>query len=84
MFLQQNDEGFEQPLTFFSQGLKDYELHYTFVEKHVLVVIRSLKKLRHMLSNNKIQLMVAHPFVKDFLLNKDLNTKRAGWITEAM
>ena len=28
--------------------------------------------------------MVAHPSVKDFLLNKDLNTKRAGWITKAM
>ena len=37
-----------------------------------------------MLSNNKIQLMVAHLSVKDFLLNKDLNTKRVGWITKAM
>ena len=37
-----------------------------------------------MFSNNKIKLLVAHPFVKDFLLNKDLNTKRSGWITKAM
>ena len=28
--------------------------------------------------------MVAHPSVKDFLLNKDLNTKRVGSITKAM
>ena len=28
--------------------------------------------------------MVVHPFVKDFLLNKDLNTKRASRITKAM
>ena len=84
MLVHQNDEGSEQPLAFFSQGLKDYELHYSFVEKHVLAVIRSLKKFRHMLSNNKIKIMVAHHSVKDFLLNKDLNTKRAGWITKAM
>ena len=28
--------------------------------------------------------MVAHPLVKDVLLNKDLNMKRASWITKAM
>ena len=28
--------------------------------------------------------MVAHPSIKDFLLNRDLNTKRADWITKAM
>ena len=28
--------------------------------------------------------MVTHPSVKDFLLNKDLNTQRAGRITKAM
>ena len=37
-----------------------------------------------MLSNNKIELMVVHPLVKDFLLNKDLNTTRASQITKAI
>lgn len=77
MLVQQNEEGLEQPLAFFSQTLKYYELRYTFVEKHVLVVIRSLKKFKHM-SNNRINLMVAHPSVKEFLLSKDLNDKRVG------
>lgn len=81
---QQNDEGLEQPIAFFSQILHDYETRYSFVEKHVLAVIRSLKKFKHMLSNNKSHLLVAHPTVKEFFLNKDINDKRASWITRAM
>ncbi|KAH9298125.1 hypothetical protein KI387_029807, partial [Taxus chinensis] len=46
--------------------------------------IRSLKKFKHLVSNNKVQLLVSHAGVKDFLLNKDLNEKRAGWITRVM
>ncbi|KAH9295059.1 hypothetical protein KI387_038647 [Taxus chinensis] len=81
---QQNKEGLEQPVAFFSQGLEEYETRYSFIEKHVLAVIRSLKKFKHLVSNNKIQLLVSHAGVKDFLLNKDLNEKRAGWITRVM
>ncbi|XP_059066329.1 uncharacterized protein LOC131857648 [Cryptomeria japonica] len=84
MLCQQNYEGQEQPIDFFSQILHDYETRYSFVDKHVLAIIRSLKKFRHMLSNNKIQLMVSHPTVKEFLLTKDINDKRARWITKAM
>ncbi|KAH9308651.1 hypothetical protein KI387_036562, partial [Taxus chinensis] len=46
--------------------------------------IRSLKKFKHLVSNNKVQLLVSHAGVKDFLLNKDLNEKRVGWITRVM
>ncbi|KAH9312130.1 hypothetical protein KI387_027165, partial [Taxus chinensis] len=46
--------------------------------------IKSLKKFKHLVSNNKVQLLVSHVGVKDFLLNKDLNEKRAGWITHVM
>ncbi|XP_059066471.1 uncharacterized protein LOC131857772 [Cryptomeria japonica] len=84
MLVQQNSDGMEQPIAFFSQGLKDYELKYTFVEKHVLAIIRSFEKNRHMLSNNKVTLLVAHHVVIDFLLSKDLGEKRAGWITKVM
>ncbi|KAH9295245.1 hypothetical protein KI387_038833, partial [Taxus chinensis] len=37
-----------------------------------------------MLSNNRIHLMVSHPGVKDFVLNKDMNEKHVGWITKVM
>lgn len=83
MLCQQN-EGLEQPMALFSQVLHNHEVKYSFIEKHVFVVVRSLKKFRHMLSNNRIQLLVAHSTVKDFLLNQDINDKCVGWITKVM
>lgn len=54
------------------------------MEKHVLAIIRSLKKFKHLIFNNKVHLMVSHPSVKELLLSRDLNEKRAGWITKVM
>jgi len=84
ILVQQQSESFKQPIAFFSQGLEEYEQKYSFIEKHFLVVVKSLKKFRHLVSNNKIHLMVAHPSVKEFLLSRDVNEKRAGWITKVM
>jgi len=70
MLVQQNEEGLEQPIAFFNQGLEGYEERYSFVEKHVLAIIRSLKKFRHLISNNKIHLMIAHPSVKESFLTR--------------
>ena len=75
MLVQKNLEGLEQPISFFIKGLEDYEKRYSFVEKHVLSVVKNLKKLRHLLTHNKVILRVAHPSVKEFLLSKDLNEK---------
>lgn len=84
ILVHKNVEGWEQPITFFSKGLEDYEQRYTFVEKKVLDVVKILNKFRNFLSHNKIHLQVAHPSVKDFLLSKDLNEKWVGWITRFM
>lgn len=46
--------------------------------------MRDLKKFRHLLSHNKVHLLVPHASVKDFLLNKDINEKRDGCITRVM
>ena len=75
MLVQKNLEGLEQPITFFSKGLEDYEKRYSFIEKHVLSVIKSLQKFRHFLTHNKVILCVTHPSAKEFLLSKDLNEK---------
>lgn len=71
-------------MAFFIQVLHDYEVKYSFFQKHVFVVVRSLKNFRYMLSNNRLQLLVAHPTVKDFLLNREINDKRASWVTKVM
>lgn len=84
MLTQENDEGLEQPIAFFSKGVEEYEQRYSFVEKYVLAVVKSLKKFKHLLTHSKVHLKVTHPSVKEFLLSKDLNEKRAGWITKVM
>ena len=71
-------------MAFFSEGLKEYEDKYSYVEKQALAVIRALNKFRHLLSHNKIHLLVPHASVKDFLLSKDISEKRAGWIIKVM
>ena len=47
-------------------------------------MVRALKKFRHLLSHNRVHLLVPHASVKDFLLDKDINEKRARWITKVM
>lgn len=64
MLVQKNLEGLEQPITFFSKGLGDFEQRCNFFEKHVLSIVKSLKKFRHLLTHNKMILRVAHPSVK--------------------
>ena len=84
LLTQENDKNKEQPISFFSEGLKEYEEKYSFVEKQALAVIRALKKFKHLLSHSKTHLLVPHASVKDFLLRKDISEKRARWITKVM
>ena len=72
-----NDKEEDKPIAFFSEGLKEYEDKYNYVEKQVLIVFKALNKFRHLLSHNKIHLLVPHASVKDFLLSKDISEKRA-------
>ena len=81
---QANDKNEEQPIAFFSEGIKEYEDKYNYVEKKALVVITNLKKFRHLVSHNKIHLLVPHASMADFLLRKDISEKRDGWITKVM
>ena len=84
LLTQTNDKNEEKPIAFFSEGLKEYEDKYSYAEKQALTVIRALKKFKHLLSHNKIHLLVPHASVKDILLSKDISEKRAGWITKVM
>ncbi len=45
---QKNYKNEEQPIAFFIEGLKENEYKYSYVEKQAPVVIRSLKKFRHL------------------------------------
>lgn len=70
MLVQKNDDDLEEPISFFSRGLEGYEERFSFVEKHVLAVIRSLKKFKPLIQTNKVHFLVAHPSIKDFFVEQ--------------
>jgi hypothetical protein len=43
MLLQKNEEGFEQPISFFSKILRDVELKYDILEKQAYAMVKALK-----------------------------------------
>ena len=43
VFLQKNEEGYEQPISFFSQVLRDAKLKYNILEKQAYALVKSLK-----------------------------------------
>ena len=45
VLLQKNDEGFEQPIAFFSKSLRDAKLKYDILEKQAYAMVKSLSKL---------------------------------------
>ena len=46
VLLQKNEEGYEQPIAFFSQVLYDAELEYNILEKQAYALVKSLKAFR--------------------------------------
>jgi hypothetical protein len=46
IMLQRKDEGYEQPISFFSKILRDLELKYDIMEKQAYALVKALKSLR--------------------------------------
>jgi hypothetical protein len=68
VLLQKNDEGFEQPIAFFSRILRDAELKYDILEKQAYAMLKALKDFRTYVLHSKIIAYVPSSFVKDILL----------------
>jgi hypothetical protein len=46
VLLQKNEEGFEQPIAFFSKSLRDVEMKYDIMEKQAYAMVKELKSFR--------------------------------------
>jgi hypothetical protein len=44
--LQRNDEGYEQPISFFNNTLRDSKLKYDIMDKHTYALVKYLKYFR--------------------------------------
>ena len=84
VLLQKNDDGFEQPIAFFSRALGDAELKYSQIEKQVYALVKSLKAFRIYIVHSKIIAFVLNIAIKDVLLQSDTEGKRGRWIAKIL
>ena len=82
VLLQKNEEGYEQPIAFFSQVLRDAELKYNILEKQAYAQVKSLKAFRVYILQSHITAFVPAATVKDILIQGDSEGKRGRWIAK--
>ena len=80
--MQKNEEGYEQPIAFFSQVLRDAELKYNILEKKAYALVKSLKAFRVYILQSHITAFVPTTAIKDILIQGDSEGKRGKWIAK--
>jgi len=78
--LQNNDQGFEQPIAFFSKSLRDAPLKYNIMEKQAFSLVKSIKDFRVYILYSHIIAYVLNVLVKDILAQDGPDRKRGKWI----
>jgi ribonuclease HI len=82
VLLQKNEEGYEQPIAFFSKSLRDAELKYNIMEKQAYAMVKALKAFRTYVLHSKIIAYVPTNAVKDILVQADSDGKRGIWLAK--
>jgi hypothetical protein len=82
ILLQKNEEGFEQPIAFFSKSLRDIELKYNIMEKQAYAMVKALKTFRTYVLHSKIITYVPTSYIKDILVQSDSDGKRGRWLAK--
>ena len=80
VLLQKNDQGYEQPIAFFSKTLRDAPLRYNIMEKQAFDLIMAFKDFRVYILHSPIVVYVPSAAVKDILTQLDREGRRAKWI----
>jgi hypothetical protein len=84
VLLQNNVEGMEQPISFFSRALRDAEVRYDIMEKQAYALVKSLKDFRVYVLHSKIISYVPSAAVKDILIQPDIDGRRSKWIARIL
>jgi len=80
ILLQKNDQGYEQPIAFFSKSLRDATLKYNIMEKQALVLVKAIKDFRVYILHSHIIAYVTNSVVKDILTQNGPEGKIGKWI----
>jgi hypothetical protein len=80
VILQINIDDQEQPVSFFSKVFRDVEVKYEPLEKQAYALIKSLKAFRIYIFQAKVIAYVPSSFVKDVLIQPNIDGIRIKWI----
>lgn len=80
VLLPKNDQGFEQPIAFFSKSLRDAALKYNIMDKQYFALAKAIKGSRVYILYSHIVAYVPNPIVKDTLTQDGPDGKRGKWI----
>ena len=78
VLLQKNDQGYEQPIAFFSKSLRDATLKYNIMEKQALALVMAIKDFRVYILYSHIITYVPNLVVKDILTENRRKERQAN------
>jgi hypothetical protein len=84
VLLQKNIEGLEKPISFFSGALRDVELKYDIMDKKYYALVKALKSFRFYVLHSRIISYVPSSFVKEILIQPDIDGKRSKCIMKIL
>jgi hypothetical protein len=84
VLLQKNEEGREQPISFFSKALRDAEVWYEIMEKQAYALVKALKAFRVYVLHSRVTAYVPSASVKDILIQPDIDGRRGKWIAKIL
>jgi hypothetical protein len=84
VLLQKNHEGMEQPISFFSRAPRDGEIRYDIMDKKAYALVKHLKAFRVYVLHSKIIAYVPSAYVKDILIQPNIDGRRSKWIAKIL
>eukprot|EP00253_Pinus_taeda_P012670 PITA_12670 len=76
-----NDHNLEAPISFFSSNFQGAELNYSEVEKQTFAVYKAIKHYKPFLLKAHTKVIVPFSAVRQLLIQRELDEKRANWVT---
>ena len=84
VLLQKNLQNMEQPIAFFSRGLRDSKLKYNVIEKQAYALVKILKDFRVYVLHSHVIAYVPNAVVKDILTQPNIDGRRGRWIASLL
>eukprot|EP00253_Pinus_taeda_P020814 PITA_20814 len=84
VLLQKDDQGNENPISFFNRALRDAPLKYQIMERQAYALVKAIKDFRIYILYSHVIAYVPNSVVKDILTQEGLEGKRGKWIASIL